>query len=71
MIIKILETPEYKKGSARAKWLTTIKRYDGKELGAFLAATTTKPPVLNKHGEGEATNGWVRYFAREELIELV
>ncbi len=36
MIIKILETPTYKKGTARAKWFTAIKRYDGKELDAVL-----------------------------------
>lgn len=71
MIIKILETPTYKKGSARAKWFAAIKRYDGKELEAFLTATTKKPPVLNKHGEGEAPNGWVSYFEREEVIQLV
>ena len=70
MIIKLLETPAYKKGSARAKWFMAIKRYDGKELDAFLAATTKKPPVLNKLGEGEAPNGWVRYFEREEVIKV-
>ena len=70
MKIKVLETPAYKKGSARAKWFTAIKRYDGKDVDAFVAATTKKPPVLNKHGEGEAPNGWVRYFEREEVIEL-
>jgi hypothetical protein len=31
---------------------------------------TAKPPVLNKHGEPEAPNGWVRYFVRAEVIEL-
>ncbi len=70
MIIKILETPTYKKGSARAKWFTAIKRYDGKELDAFLTATTNKPPVLKKNGDPEAPNGWVRYFEREEVIGL-
>ena len=47
MKIKILETPAYKKGSARAKWFTAIKRYDGKAVDDFVAATTKKPPVLN------------------------
>lgn len=70
MKIKIPETPAYRKGSARAKWFTAIKRYDGKDVDAFIAATTKRPPVLNKHGEGEAANGWVRYFEREEVIEL-
>jgi hypothetical protein len=27
---------------------------------------TAKLPVLNKHGEPEALNGWVRYFVRAE-----
>ena len=70
MKIKILETPTFKKGSARAKWFTAIKRYDGKELDAFLDATNKKPPVLTKSGEGESPNGWVRYFEREEVIKL-
>jgi len=70
MIIKILETPAYKKGSARAKWFKTIKRYDGKDVDAFVAATTKKPPVLTKSGEGESPNGWVRYFVREEVVKL-
>ena len=71
MKIKILETPEYKKGSARAKWFKTIKRYDGKDIDAFVVATTKKLPVLTKSGEGEAPNGWVRYFEREEVIKLL
>ncbi len=70
MKIKILETPAYKKGSARAKWFTAIKRYDSKDVEAFVDATSKKPPVLNKHGEGEAPNGWVSYFEREEVIKL-
>ena len=71
MKIKILETPEFKKGTARAKWFAAIKRYDGKYLEDFVAATTKKPPILNKHGEGEAPNGWVRFFEREEVIQVV
>lgn len=70
MIIKVLENPEYKKGSARAKWFTAIKRYDGKDVDGFIAAATKKPPVLKKNGEPEAPLGWVRYFEREEVIGL-
>lgn len=71
MKIKILETPEYKKGTARAKWFASIKGFNGKNVEDFVAATTKKPPVLTKSGEGEAPNGWVRYFEREEVIQLV
>ncbi|MCH9027753.1 MAG: hypothetical protein IIA05_11675 [Proteobacteria bacterium] len=70
MKIKILETPEYKKGSARAKWFTAIKRYNGKDVDDFVAATAKRPPVLTKSGEPEPPAGWLRYFVREEVIEL-
>lgn len=71
MKIKILETPTFKKGIARAMWFAAIKRYDGKDVDAFVEATTKKPPVLTKKGECENPNGWVRYFEWEEVIELV
>jgi hypothetical protein len=71
MKIKILNAPEYKKGSSRAKWFTAIKRYDGKDVDVFVAATSKKPRALNKHGEGEPPAGWIRYFEREEVIKLV
>ena len=70
MIIKILETPTYKKGTARAKWFTAIKGYDGKDVDAFIDAINKKPPVLKKNGEPEVPQGWVRYFAREEVIKV-
>ena len=57
MKIKILDAPTYKKGSARAKWFTAIKRYDGKDVDAFVEAATKKPPVLTKSGEGEHPSG--------------
>ncbi len=71
MIIKILENPNFKKGTARAKWFTAIKRYNGKPVDDFVAATAKKPPVLTKSGEPEAPQGWVRYFEREEVIQIV
>jgi hypothetical protein len=70
MKIKILNASEYKKGSSRAKWFTAIKRYDGKDVEAFVAATTKKPPVLTKASEREPPAGWIRYFERE-VIQLV
>lgn len=70
MQIKILETPNYKKDSARAKWFAAIKRYDGKDVDAFVAATIKKPPVLTRSGDAEHPSGWVRFFAREEVVEL-
>ena len=71
MIIKLTKnTPSFKKGSSRAKWFTAIKRYDGKELDGFLDATTKKPPVLKKDGTGESPMGWLRYFERNEHIQI-
>ena len=71
MIIKLTKnTPSFKKGTARAKWFTAIKRYHGKDVEAFVAATTKKPPVLNRHGEAESPNAWVSYFERAKVIKL-
>ena len=71
MIIKLTKNaPSFKKGSARAKWFTAIKRYDGKSVEDFLAAATKKPPVLKKNGESESPMGWLRYFEREEHIQI-
>ena len=70
MKVKIIDHLEFKKRSARAKWYAAVNRYDGKDLEAFVAATTKKLPILNKHGDGEAPQGWIRFFEREEIIEL-
>ena len=71
MVIKLTRnTPRFKKGSARAKWFTAIRRYNGKDGQAFLDATTKKPPVFPKSGNAESTMGWLRYFEREEIIQI-
>jgi len=72
MKIKLISknAPTYKSGSSRAKWYAAIKRYNGKDLDAFLAAVEKKPPALKKNGEAEPARGWVRYFVREEIVEL-
>ena len=71
MIIKLTKnTPTFKKNSARAKWFTAIKRYDNKPVDAFIEAMNKKPPVLKKNGEGESPMGWLRYFERNEHIQI-
>jgi len=49
----ILENPDFKRGSARAKWFTAIKRYDEKEPEASMTAIVAIAPV-RKSGEVEA-----------------
>ena len=71
MIIKLTKnTPTFKKNSARAKWFTAIKRYDGKPVDAFIDAMNKKPPVLTKNGGAESPMGWLRYFERQEAIQI-
>ena len=64
-------SPSFKKGTARAKWFTAIKRYDGESADAFIEAMNKKPPVLKKNGEGESPMGWLRYFERNEVIQVI
>lgn len=72
MIIKLKKnTPSFKKGSARAMWFTAIKRYDNKPVDDFVTNMTKKPPVLKKNGEGESPMGRLRYFERNESIQVV
>ena len=71
MKIKILDAPEYKPGSARAKWFAAIKRYDKKSVDDFLRNTEKRPPILTKDGEAEAPSGWIRFFEKEGVIRLV
>ena len=71
MIIKLTKnTPTFKKNSARANWFTAIKRYDGKSVENFLAAAAKKPPVRKRDGTGESPMGWLRYFERNENIQI-
>lgn len=44
MKIMILETQDFKKGTALAKWFTATKRYDGSPVDDFVAAATKRPP---------------------------
>ena len=70
MRIKILDAPEYKPGSARAKWFAAVKRYDKKSVEDFLRNTEKRPPIHTKGGEAEAPNGWLNYFVREGAVKL-
>jgi hypothetical protein len=71
MKIRILDAPEYKPGSARAKWFAAVKRYDKKSVDDFIRNTQKRPPILTKGGEAEAPLGWVRFFEREGVLRLV
>ena len=72
MIIKLTkDIPSFRKGSARAKWLAAIKRYDGKSVDEFLTATGRKPPIRSASGQAESPMGWLRFFERSGVIQIV
>ena len=71
MKIRVLNAPEYKAGIARAKWFAAVKRHDGKDVDSFMQNATKRPPALTKSGEAEPPAGGLRYFVRQEVVELV
>ena len=60
---------------ARAAWLEAITAYDGKALTAFGEHVTANPPSTPKTGKYRDTcepyMGWVRFFVRQELVQIV
>lgn len=70
MRIKVVKSPEYLPGSARAIWFKSVRRYDGKDLDRFVAATVKNPPTLTRSGEAEPPTGWVRFFEQEGVIKV-
>ena len=57
MKIKILETPEFKKGSARAKWFAAVLRHKNKSVDDFVLNVSKRPPAVTKSGEPEPAKG--------------
>jgi hypothetical protein len=69
-VIKVLKA-DVKYRGARAEWFAVLQRYDGKPAGDFLAATTAKPPSLPKSQVQEKATGWLRFFVRSGIAQLV
>jgi hypothetical protein len=62
---------EFKKDSARALWYGAIAKANGKTAEDFVDAATKAPPVLKKDGKAEHPAGWLRYFMKEGMVQLV
>jgi hypothetical protein len=72
-IIKIKAQPErpFKEETARAAWWEVIQKHDGKDTEALEKSVKRKAPAKTSKGKVEAPAGWLSYFKREGLIELV
>lgn len=71
--IKVIGQPEvpFKEGSAREQWWNAVTRYDGKSVEALGKAVKRKPPHKTISGKVEPVGGWLGYFQREGLIQVV
>ena len=76
-IIKILGNPTkpYKIGTARSQYWLTVKTYNGKTVAQLQQAITANPPSQPTRGKlagkTEPLSGWLAFFAREGLLQIV
>jgi hypothetical protein len=76
-IIKILGNPNkpYKIGTARSQYWLTVKTYNGKTVAQLQQAITANPPSQPTRGKlagkTEPLSGWLAFFAREGLLQIV
>lgn len=76
-IIKVLGNPTkpYKIGTARSQYWLTVKTYNGKTVAQLQQAITANPPSQPTRGKlagkTEPLSGWLAFFAREGLVQIV
>jgi hypothetical protein len=56
---------------ARASWYAVLLQYNGKPVAEFLAATAANPPSLPKSGVAEKPTGWLGWFTRTGVAQVV
>ncbi len=60
---------------ARAAWLEHLRAYDGMSLALCVKAAQEEPPSTPKTGKYanvcEPPMGWVRFFVRQQIVEVV
>ncbi len=56
---------------ARAAWYGVLLQYNGKPVADFLAATAANPPSLPKSGVAEKPTGWLGWFTRTGVAQVV
>jgi hypothetical protein len=56
---------------ARAAWYAVLVQHNGQPAAAYLAACKEKPPSVPKSGVAEAPQGWLSWFVRQGIAQLV
>ncbi len=71
-LIKVLKH-DGKYSGARKAWYDAIRAYDGKTVDAFVEATRTPEgcPAKTKNGTCEPPMGWVGFFKREGMVQVL
>src|SRR5678816_231183 len=75
VVTKVVGTLKVKDGlsfrGARQAWYEVLKAHDGKSAQEYLDNTTQKAPSLPKSGKQEPSSGWLRWFVRHEVAQIV
>ena len=68
-VLKIKAGMKYR--GAREAWYTRLQQYEGKSEEEFIKSATTDPPSLTKKNEPEPPSGWIAFFKRTGVAQLV
>ena len=71
--ITIKDEPEqaFKASSARANWWSRLQEFNGKSIHYLKESVEQEPPHITKSGGVEPISGWLSFFKREGLLEVV
>jgi hypothetical protein len=56
---------------ARAAWYAVLLAHNGQPAATYLAACAANPPSLPKSGVAEKPQGWLGYFLRTGIAQVV
>lgn len=56
---------------ARAAWYAVLLQYNGQPVATWLQHCAANPPSLPKSGVAEKPSGWLAYFVRSGVAQLV
>jgi len=73
--IKIRSHASYAQESARDLWYRRLIEFDGRPLDDFVASVEANPPSTpvtgNLAGQLEPVSGWLRFFEKEGVLEML
>ena len=76
-IIKVIKEPKkpFKTNTARQLWWLMVRKFHGKTVAQFSEAVTVKAPSQpargKLQGKTEPVSGWLAFFTRCKLIQVV